>query len=176
MRQEAESRNMTIEELAAYNLAHLEEGIDKMLDQKINILGTHNFVIAEGRLVHLLLPGAFKVYLDCPLPVRAIRRVQQTPSSLSVVKKDLMKRDSDDNTRYQKLYGPGCLWTPDQFDLVINTGEMFEMEVFQYMMASHEKWKVDATAPWSDTNIISASSCWPGFAVDVQRLSVKAKE
>ena len=174
MRQEARFRNMTIEEFASYNLAHPVAGIDKMLDQRINILGTHDYVIAEGRLPHIFLPGAFKVYLDCAFSIRASRRAEQISSPLAIVKKDLRKRDSDDNTRYQKLYGPGCLWTPDQFDLVINTGDMDEMEVFQYMLASHEKWKEEAGAPWSVKSMVSDSSCWPAFAINVHNLFVPA--
>lgn len=175
MREESHRRAMSIETFAQYNREHPEEGIDKMLDQKNNTLGTHDYVIAEGRLVHIFFPGAFKVYLHCDLDIRALRRAKQIGNSdVSAVKREVQNRDNDDNERYRQLYGSGCLWTPEQYHCVVNSGELSSQDVFEVVLCAHLHWLDKAKSPDAEYAIVQDSSCWPAFAVNAQTLFIEA--
>ncbi len=140
MRAKAQELGMTIEQFATYNRDHPEKGYDKWLDTTIEELGTHNWVVAEGRLPHIFMPHAYRVRLECSSEVRARRRRDQEFPDLSVeqVMKKIIARDEDDNTRYEKLY-PGCMWSDNDFDLIVDTEKMSPGEVAVAVVENHQR-------------------------------------
>lgn len=150
MRSFADDRGMSIEEFAAYCKDHPHEDYDKRCDEIIRSFGLQNFVFIEGRLPHVLAPHAFHVLLVCEdLDVLARRRFNDIKKKavaknrsypkLSEVRKKIEQRDKDDNERYEKLY-PGCLWSEDDYDCVIDTSYMKPRAVIGKIVALRTLW------------------------------------
>ncbi len=142
MRAVAAKRGVPIEILAEQNREHPEWGIDNEMDQMLNIFATQDFVICEGRLPHILMPGAFKVLLVCPREECARRiairdGISEEESMRRVTKRDL----KDDSPRYKRLYGDKCLWEDCVgFDLVIDTQEKDQAATVQAFLSGHSAW------------------------------------
>jgi cytidylate kinase len=156
MRAFAIQNGMTIEQFAAHNRAHPEEGWDEKCDQRIAAFAQHNFVVAESRLGHAFMPLAFHVLLECDIDVCAQRRyddlvVKGKNPVLSEVKRDIEQRDDDDDSRYEILY-PGCLWHRSDFDLVINTQRMSPPEIVEYVLSEHQKWCASKMKVYTDVD------------------------
>lgn len=148
MRAFAEQKRMTIEDFAAHNRAHPEEGWDKKCDDTIREFGRQNYTIIEGRLPHAFVPHAFHVELWCDLEVRASRRWEDLkkkppegiPPSFDRVCALIRQRDEDDRRRYDELY-PGWAWQLHDYDLRLNTGILSPEEVCREIMQGHESWR-----------------------------------
>lgn len=146
MRQAAKRHSITIEHLAKLcreDPAQMPE--DERCDRMIEDFGRQNYVVAEGRLVHVFVPSAFHVLLTCPLEVRAERRhtdSRDTGLDLEEVTRLIRVRDEDDRARYEKMY-PGCLWPSESFNLVIDTRECAPEQVVRAIEIGHTGWVHD---------------------------------
>lgn len=141
MRLLAAKQGLGIEDFCIYRAEHPEEGIDRKVDAMLNAFATQDFGIFEGRLVHVLCPGAFKVLLTCDLDVRAQRKGLQLHKASTSIKVQLEERDRVDTEIYISLYGPGCIWGPSQFDLVIDTAVLDEKQTFDAVVQAHDTWR-----------------------------------
>lgn len=142
MRTLAEENGMSIEDFAKFNRKHPELGFDKQCDDRVTLFASQNYVIVEGRLPHVFAPRAFHILLKCDLDIRAKRRISQGTHGQAVedeVRKLIKQRDDDDNARYRKMY-PGCLWTEDKYDLVIDTSTTEPGDVVQRILTGHKEW------------------------------------
>ena len=142
MRSFAAERGCSIEEMATFNLEHPEAGYDMRLDKMIETFSLQDYVIAEARLAHVFSPYSFHVLLTCDLEIRATRRSKDAEfvdKGLDVVRAEIVKRDLDDNARYEKLY-PGCIWEESEFDLVVDTGKLNPEQILELIFNSHEAW------------------------------------
>ncbi len=129
-RQVAEERGITIHELSELEIK--DDTIDRDLDDYQKTLGEKedNFVI-DGRLSWHFIPNSIKIFLEVS-DEEAARRIfeacKEDPAretdmksdSIELTKKLMIKRSSDDNTRYQQMYGI-VYDDPKNFDLVIDT-------------------------------------------------------
>jgi cytidylate kinase len=142
MRTIARRRNVPIETLAEQNRLHPEWEIDYEMDQMLNLFGTQDFLICEGRLPHILLPGAYKVRLGCPREECARRIAARDGITYEESLRRVIKRDKeDDEPRYKNLYGEKCLWDDDTgFDLVIDTQANDQIATVEKFIAGHAKW------------------------------------
>lgn len=141
MRMFAERLGMTIDQFAAHNKAHPEEGWDAECDRAVAVFGRQNFTVIEGRLPHVFVPRAFHVKLVCDPEIRAARRAKdRAGQSVESVIAEIIARDRNDNERYEKIY-PGCLWPLEDFDLVVDTGASFPKEVVTKIAAAHSEWR-----------------------------------
>jgi cytidylate kinase len=140
MRERAAQFGMSIEEFAAHNRLHPEEGHDKWLDGHIATLAEEDGMVCDGRLVHFFMPGAFKVWIECDLATRAGRRHKdESHKEYWRVEREIEKRDQDDEERYTKLY-PGCIWQPQQFDLVLDSRSCFPDMLARRLVREHADW------------------------------------
>ncbi len=148
MRSIGDGLGMKIEQFAAYNREHPEKGYDMQCDHMFLAFGLHNFVVAEGRMAHAFMPGAFHVRLVCDPEVRAQRRwadqakqkdKEKKKKSKATILGEILQRDEDDNIRYRELY-PGCLWLPRDYDLNIDTDVVDKEEMPAYLLREHKEW------------------------------------
>lgn len=136
----------TIGDFITHIKAHPEQGHDEWLDDNIRRIGQeHDRLVIEGRLPHILVPGAFTVYLDCSLQTRAERRRLQLRNEQGVRiswEKSLMNivtRDTDDWDRNSPRY-PGYDWRPEDFDFTISTESTPKEEVGHWILEAHRLW------------------------------------
>jgi CMP/dCMP kinase len=105
-RQMAKKHGMSLEEFGAYCEKHRE--IDEELDRlQLEILRTGN-VILEGRisgwLAHRNNIAAVKVLLEADITVRAGRVVKREQGKIEKRKKEILRREKSEATRYKKYY------------------------------------------------------------------------
>ena len=131
----------TIEEFAAYNRANPQQGHDAWCDRQLASFAKQNFTIIESRLAHAFAPMAFHVLLVCDLEKRAARRHADSigTTTFDDMSAKLRKRDADDEARYSKLY-PGCIWSTQDYDLVIDTGIHSKEETETAVIEGHKEW------------------------------------
>ncbi len=142
MRKFQESSGMTIEDFAQHCCERPEEDWDKKCDEEMSRLGLERRTISEGRLPHIFIPHAFHILLTCNLELRAIRRQQDAKYShlpVEQVKDLLFRRDQIDRARYERLY-PGCLWSNNEFDLVLPTDRYTVKEEVDIIYLEHHLW------------------------------------
>ncbi len=120
MRALAKEHQRTIEEFVFLCQSEPTKGYDKLCDQRAADLALRNFVVNEGRLAHIAMPRAYHVLLTCDIDVAARRRALQIGKTEAVAKDRLESRDKTDDERYERLW-PRCLWSPENYDLVIDT-------------------------------------------------------
>ncbi len=131
---------MSMEQYAEYCRRNPDLGTDRKLDQNINTLSCHNFTIIESRLGHETCPGGYHVLLECPLATRAKRRAKQISVTYAEAKAAIEKRDRDDTDRYRHLYGDGCIWSPEKYDLRISSSRHKPDEIARKILAAHSRW------------------------------------
>ncbi len=136
----------TIEEFAAFNLKHPEYGYDHWGDSIVHEITIHkNFLVGEGRLVHVFMPHAFHVLLECGLTMRMRRRFEDKVKKDPDIKEgdvmmSIFNRDEDDTERYKKLYR-GCIWEPSDYDMVVSTEFFTPSEVVSRILFEHSRWR-----------------------------------
>ena len=145
-RDEASSKNMTLEEFNDWSLKN-KMG-DKFFDDKQKELGEKqdNFVI-DGRLAWYFIPHSIKVFLDVDIDEGARRRfaeinkpgrAEQHLTSLEDVKKVLIDRTKHDLERYGDLYGIKE-YDKKKFDIVIDTTQLSPQQVADAILDSIRK-------------------------------------
>ena len=136
MRQLAQQKGMTLEELTAYAKSHQE--IDQEVDHKTRdqarvLAQKGKNVLVEGRVQFFFLPESIKIFLKVDFEEAAKRilkdlqnaekrreRNEEVVLSLPKVKEKIIRREEEDAQRYKKLYGLDHR-DEKQYDLIINT-------------------------------------------------------
>ncbi len=121
--------------------------IDKLVDDEIIAMGARDLekdIIFDSRTAWFFIPKAFKVFLEIE-PKEAARRLinsGRTTENVNVSEeeaiKDLEKRFSIENERYQKLYGfDNC--NHANYDLVIDTTHLTPEEVADKLFEGYQE-------------------------------------
>jgi cytidylate kinase len=134
-REMAKKFKMTLEEFGEYCEIHQE--IDEKLDQyQLGILRKGN-VIVEGRISGWLayqnhIP-ALKVLLDADINVRAGRIVIREQGDITQRKKEILKREKSEATRYKKYYGFDVRDT-SIYDVIVDASEKTPEEIMEIII------------------------------------------
>ncbi len=121
---------------------------DLILDLELARWGRQNHTVIQGRCSHISAPYGFHVYQFCSLETRARRLfrydARMTPKEISEqlekIKSDIAARDADDHARLEERY-PGCIWKPEDFDLVIDSEKLSTPEIATLILDEHKKWR-----------------------------------
>lgn len=138
----AKEKGISLEELR--RLEETDSSFDKEFDEYQKNLGLNedNFVM-ESRLSAFFVPTAFKVFLDCDGDIRYKRIVNDGNHNRSVelkngTKDTLLKRDSDDATRLEKLFGFNYM-QKDNYDLIVDTSKISAKEVADLILRKYSE-------------------------------------
>jgi cytidylate kinase len=106
-----------------------EPELDYELDRRTIKLAKEGNVVLVGRLVGYAAGhyADLKVFVECPLSIRAQRVAKREGTSIAEALKDILKRDSRDFKRYMKLYRIDCT-EKRIYDAIINTGQLTKSE------------------------------------------------
>lgn len=132
----AAQHHMTLEEFGKYCESHRD--IDEQLDSyQVNVLRQGN-VILEGRLSGWLARNngisALKVLLTAPLETRAKRIVKREEGAVEMRKKEILKREKSEATRYKNYYKIDIKDT-SIYDLIIDTSKKTPEEIATEIIA-----------------------------------------
>jgi predicted cytidylate kinase len=131
----AQKHQMSLEEFGRYCESHRE--IDEELDHyQLDILRKGN-VIVEGRLSGWLayqnqIP-ALKVLLYADIDVRAGRIVKREQGNLKKRKREILKREKSEATRYKNYYGIDISDT-SIYDVMIDTGDKPPEQIMEIIL------------------------------------------
>ena len=129
-REMAKKYKMSLEEFSKFCETHQE--IDEKLDQyQLAILRKGN-VIIEGRIAGWLayqnhIP-ALKVLLEADINIRAHRIVKRELGDMEKRKKEILRREKSEATRYKKYYGIDVRKT-SIYDVIIDASEKTPAEI-----------------------------------------------
>ena len=134
-RQLAEKYHMSLEEFGYYCESHRE--IDEELDRhQLDVLRQGN-VIVEGRISGWLayqnkIP-AVKVLLQADIAVRVGRVVKREQGDIEKRKKEILKREKSEATRYKNYYGIDVTDT-SIYDVIIDAGNKTPEEIMTFIV------------------------------------------
>jgi cytidylate kinase len=134
-RQLAQKHKMSLEEFGKYCESHRQ--IDEELDRhQLDILLEGN-VIVEGRLSGWLAfqnhIDAVKVLLHADITIRAGRIVKREQGEVETRKKEILKREKSEATRYKKYYGIDVGDT-SIYDVIIDAGDKTPEEIMEIIL------------------------------------------
>lgn len=142
-RQMAKENNMTLE--AWQKAREQDAGIDQKIEAYQKQLGENEkaFVI-EGRMSHVMIPHAVKIYLDVDLHVsahriflekRGSRHNEKDYASEDAVYNAVVARMESEQRRWKNYYGVLKPHDPQAFDLFLDTTSLSIGEVFEKVYA-----------------------------------------
>ncbi len=118
-REMAKEEGMSLEEFT--KLVRKEDKYDMYLDEKMRELSLkYNNAVFEGRITAFFCNCSFRVFLDCPLDVRAKRVSVRDNISVEEAKKLLEFRDSENEKRYHDFYGI-TFGDKSRYDLILSS-------------------------------------------------------
>ncbi|DAC72369.1 MAG TPA: cytidylate kinase [Thermoplasmata archaeon] len=131
----AKKYKMSLEEFGQYCETHRE--IDEDLDRyQLGIL-RQGSVIVEGRISGWLAAQnhipAVKVLLEADIAIRAGRIVKREAGDLEKRKKEILKREKSEATRYKKYYGIDVADT-SIYDVIIDAGDKTPDEIMEIIV------------------------------------------
>lgn len=131
----AKKYKMSLEEFGAYCERHRE--VDEELDNyQLELLRKGN-VIVEGRIAGWLAYrsniAAVKVLLDAPIDVRAQRIVKREYGDVEKRKKEIVKRERSEATRYKTYYHIDVRDT-SIYDVIIDTTDKSPEKIADIIM------------------------------------------
>ncbi len=140
-RMNAAEKGMTIEQYDAYLKEHPE--LDNAIEERQKLLGeTENNFVLESRIGWSVIPGAFKIKLDCELDERIRRittddkeRIAHTKDSFENTKEKTLAREATYQMRFNELYGIEDWNSDEHFDLVIDATAISPEEIIDQIMA-----------------------------------------
>lgn len=137
----AERLGMDREAFTEYMKKHPEERHDERIDATQQRWGDNNNIVFESRLAHLWGPRGCNILQVCDLPTRAKRRARQLGISEKEALELIVKRDSINMHRFDRLY-PGWDWPRDSYAGVVDSGrEGNTSEVLvEQIELIHKKW------------------------------------
>ncbi len=139
-REMAKKYKMSLEEFGGYCETHRE--IDEELDRyQLGILRQGN-VIVEGRISGWLayqnhIP-AMKVLLEADISIRAGRIVKREAGDIKEKKKEILKREKSEVTRYKKYYSIDVRDT-SIYDVIIDAGDKTPEEIMEIIVKHLEE-------------------------------------
>ena len=130
-------RNIAREKgVSLLELSKMEEedpSIDKELDDEQKRLGEDedNFAI-DGRLCHIFIPNAKKVFLDASESIRANRLLgdNREGKDLKEIKSNMSKREASEVKRFKEYYDVDP-YDKSKYDIVINTDKLSPEEIVE---------------------------------------------
>lgn len=161
-------KRMTLEE---YNqLAEEEHDLDAQVDEELRKLRDQNDIVVDSRLGFYWIPESFKVYLDLDLSVataRIFKDIQMNASrsgeggnqSLNSVAASVKERMDNERSRFKSMYSVDP-YSPENFDLVINTSRHTPQSVALAVFDAYKEWLE------SDTWTQRRSSIPLGFSLE----------
>ena len=126
-RKMAEERKMTLREFG--ELARQDFSVDKQLDEEIvhrvrEAVAEGNDAVVDGRLTGQMLKRegieSLRVWIDCPLDVRAERVAERDDKDFDEARKDISDREALEWERYQNIYNLE-LRDPHVYHLVLDS-------------------------------------------------------
>ena len=138
-REMAKKHGMSLEEFGAYCETHRE--IDEELDRfQLEILRKGN-VILEGRIsgwiAHRNNVPAVKVLLETAIDVRTGRIVKREQGNIEERKKEILKREKSEASRYKKYYGID-VYDTSIYDVIIDVSKKTPEEITEIILAHLE--------------------------------------
>lgn len=135
-RQLAQKHNMSLEEFGEYCETHRE--IDEELDRHQLSILREGEVIVEGRISGWLafrnnIP-AIKVLLEADVDIRAGRIVKREQGDIKKRKREILKREKSEETRYKKYYGINIHDT-SIYDVIIDAGNKTPEEIMEIILS-----------------------------------------
>ncbi len=138
-RQMARERGLTLEEWQGVN--EKDASIDQKLDAYQKDLGKkEDNVVLEGRMSHVMIPHAVKIYLDVDLHEAAHRiflekrnshHNEKAYASEESLYEAIVARMKSEDMRWEKTYGVTMPHDPSKFDLFLDTTTLSIDEVFE---------------------------------------------
>jgi cytidylate kinase len=125
LRQIAKERKVPLEDLCKVR----EPEIDHEMDKRNLELAMKGDIVIDARLSGWCAGdwADVKVYYDCPLDVKAERVARRDNITVEQAKKNLEKRDEEDHSVYQKLYGIDS-YDESIYDIVIDNEKLSKEE------------------------------------------------
>ena len=126
-REMAEEKRMTLREFGA--LARRDFSIDKLLDEEIvekvrEAVAEDKDAVVDGRLTGQMLKRegieSLRVWIDCPLDVRAERVAERDEKDFDEARRDVSDRENLEWERYQNIYNLE-LRDPHVYHLVLDS-------------------------------------------------------
>lgn len=123
----AKERNTTLRDLGM--LAKQDFSIDKQLDEEIvtrvrQSIQDRRSAVVDGRLTGQMLKRegleSLRIWIDCPLDVRAKRVAERDGKDLSEAKRDIVDREALEWERYRNIYNLE-LRDPHVYHLVLDS-------------------------------------------------------
>jgi cytidylate kinase len=134
-REMAKKQGMSLEEFGAYCEKHRE--IDEELDRfQLEVLRKGN-VILEGRISGWLayrnnIP-AIKVLLETDIGVRASRIVKREQGEIEKRKKEILRREKSEATRYKKYYDID-VYDTSIYDVIVDVSNKTPEEITEIIL------------------------------------------
>ena len=126
IRQMAKERKMKLEEFAKV----VGPEADYELDRRSIKLAKEGNIVLVGRLAAYAAGdyADLKIFVDCPIEIRAQRVAKRENKSTAKAKNDIIKRDTRDAKRYWKIYH---IDDADKriYDVIINNGYLGKKEI-----------------------------------------------
>lgn len=145
-RQLAAEHNMSITEFNHYMETHPE--IDVACDARVSEWGnSKEGLIFDSRLAWHFVPHAFKVYLQVDIPIAAQRiygdkeRKNEEQSDIAAVRSRILERRESEILRFKTQYQVD-LESPENYDLVINTGHLTIEETANLILSAYEQFSI----------------------------------
>jgi len=115
--------------------------LDLELDKKlIEIARKGNVIMDSWTMPYLYKGNALRIWLNASAETRAKRVASRDNLDYKVVLNKIIERDNDTKALYQRLYNFKMGENQNLFDLVIDTDNLTQEEVFKKTMAFVRKW------------------------------------
>jgi cytidylate kinase len=115
--------------------------LDLELDKKlIEIASKGNVILDSWTMPYLYKGNALRIWLNASPETRAKRVASRDNLDYKVVLNKIIERDNDTKALYQRLYNFRMGENQNLFDLIINTDNLTQEEVFKKTMAFVRKW------------------------------------
>ena len=153
MREMATERGISLAELGP--LAESDKEIDKEIDRRQKeYMDTHDNFVIDSRLGWFFAPNSFKVFLSLDPQTSAERLFADLQSkntarfgetskgvlSIEELKAKQADRLRSEHARYKEYYGIDDMFTPEHFDLIIDTKVNGPDEVQQLIRNGYQEW------------------------------------
>lgn len=144
-REMAAERNLTLSQFGL--LAKEDFSIDRKLDEDIvrNVRDQINegkSAVVDGRLTGIVLKRegveSLRVWIDCPLEVRAQRVADRDRKEVSQARRDIVEREALEAERYHSIYQVN-LRDPHVYDLIIDSSSESPEEIVDIILEKLEE-------------------------------------
>lgn len=144
-REMASRRNLTLSQFGL--LAKEDFSIDRELDEYVvrtvkDLAQDGKSAVVDGRLTGIMLKKegvkSLRVWIDCPLEVRAERVADRDEKEPSQARRDIVEREALEAERYQSIYQVN-LRDPHVYDLVVDSSSESPDEIVDIILEKMEE-------------------------------------